>query len=353
MDNKQFPLMKIMVVICCVAAALTYVFFYRIPQSNRATRPSANSFDSTSTTTNSPGNVLANEQVISHLITADGDGSPALYQLLEKTLNAENLKTIQTSTSKLKAIVEVTQKTQPYGWIRDGQNRWKAKQYFNHRRDELVPLMKQLGVIDEVKPTQKQYDYALVSSCKVDVFRKRLAYLEDLWKKGIRFKSLVFLSGWRPLYADETEEELMGKNQTILAQRDDWKKGARELPTNEIEMIPWVFEQSQFFKTMEDIPATYISAPALAGNPRATTLDKIRAWVSTNPKPGSCLFISDQPYIAYQQLDFQTLMDTRFSVETAGPAADDNTTIEIYLDTLARALEHEEWYRENILNNQK
>ena len=104
---------------------------------------------------------------------------------------------------------------------------------------------------------------------------------------------------------------------------------------------------------LKKVPVNYVIGKPLAVEESCRPQSKsMCTWIASNPKPGPCLLILDQPYIIYEQQVFQTLMESRFTVETAGPAADNDTTIEIYLDSLAHALHAELKYREFILGNQ-
>lgn len=275
--------------------------------------------------------------------------SDDFLKLLKKTLPAEivNHVTLNGKSETINQLVELTQAKQPRGWIRDSQIRGEAGSHHNHNRAELLPILNRLGFVEATKPSLTSYDYALVAGSTVQGVRKRLAYLGKLHAEGVRFKALVFLTGYRPLYATETAEVLLGKEHADLPLRASWQPGS-VLPTNEIEMVPWVFEQSELFETFKGIPITYIAGAALPGTPRARTDETIEAWKATNPTPGRCLLISDQPFVTYQHFMFQTLAGPQFALETVGPAAGNGTTLEIYLDSLARALWSEKKYLESI-----
>ena len=94
---------------------------------------------------------------------------------------------------------------------------------------------------------------------------------------------------------------------------------------------------------MRTLPITFIDATVPAGKPpRPNTADTIDAWLAGSPKPGSCLFVSNQPYAGYQKSVVDTIMSKGFSVEIIGPAAAENLEVAKYLDTIARWM-----YQEN------
>ena len=60
-------------------------------------------------------------------------------------------------------------------------------------------MAKKLGFINELLPSQKLYDYCLVFGSTIEAMEARLTYLVEMWKRGLRFRSLSFLTGERPL----------------------------------------------------------------------------------------------------------------------------------------------------------
>jgi hypothetical protein len=123
---------------------------------------------------------------------------------------------------------------------------------------------------------------------------------------------LVFLTGERPLL--DSEKEYLPGLQT------------------ESEMVRWVYEHSDLPK---EIPPLFIEVP-MKGNRRPNTLDTIHAWLQTDPHPITCLALSNQPYVHYQQAVLDRLLP--FSVETVGNAVIGNPSVALMLDTLAREM---------------
>jgi hypothetical protein len=80
---------------------------------------------------------------------------------------------------------------------------------------------------------------------------------------------------------------------------------------------------------------------------RATTGDTIIDWLATSPAHGDCLFISNQPYVGYQDSVMRTYIPHSFgSLETCGPQASNTTRNSDILDDLARFLYQEKIRRE-------
>jgi hypothetical protein len=108
-------------------------------------------------------------------------------------------------------------------------------------------------------------------------------------------------------------------------------------------MIQFLYDHSHMTDAMKKIPVQLISAPMISEESgilrRPLTADTLSAWLATNPTPGTCLAISNQPYVAYQQTVLKTLLPSDFSVQTVGAATSEPTEkISIMLDTLARIL---------------
>lgn len=237
-------------------------------------------------------------------------------------------------------MVAATQQEQPTGWLRPrGKERWEIAEIFAEKRTILFKQFDQLGMLAQISPTKKQYDYVLFLGATLSRVRLRLQYLFDLWENGVRFKSIVILAGQRPL--DQKIEPLSAitnAHNGICTFKEDWTLSA--IPTTEIDMIKVVFEQTQLPKEWHNIPLIFINTPmkqTATGLQRPTTEDTILAWMTQKPTPGSLLAISSQPHINYQDLVVRNYIPSSFSLETVGPA-EQSSTIAILLDATTRWL---------------
>jgi len=165
----------------------------------------------------------------------------------------------------LDGIVNSTQKL----WLRPkNKERWQIADKYIDRRSELLPLLRRIGCIDEVKPKKRDYDYALFLGCALFRARKRLAHLIKLYKQGIRFNSIVVLSGQRPLdNGIESREELLMGDESILPIRRGWRSTG-EMPKTEIDMIRLLFEQTGLPDGMRNIPVTGSKGMVRGGDQR-------------------------------------------------------------------------------------
>jgi hypothetical protein len=249
----------------------------------------------------------------------------------------------------LSGIVAQTQKNL---LRKDGTERWQIGNQFELLHDQLEPLLQELGFINAVIPTHKEYDYVLVLGSLAPSFRTRLAHLLKLYEKGIRFKKLVIQTGERPLDAvQESKDLLFDRNNIELPIRSDWQESV-DLPKTEVDMVNMVLDQAQFpdgFKDMVTIEV--ISAPMQHVNGsirRPNTGDVIKLWLSKKEvQPGAILAISNQPYVLYQHAVLKTLLPDTFNIETVGSAAARPLHIGIILDSLARWLYQEHMYNQS------
>ncbi len=255
------------------------------------------------------------------LINKDGSPTKTFSALLEKLdLVVE---------PNLDAIVATTQATL---LRKPGTERWQMEEKWEQKADVLRPLFIKLGCIDEIKPSQTTYDYALILGAILPTVRIRLAYTIALWNAGIRFKHLIFLSGARDLDPTlESEQELLNGPKSFPAQKN-WSL-TQDLPTTEAEMMQMVYDQAALPDSLKKIPLTIINAPKHANGARPTTGDTANSWLEKNPQPGSVLAISNQPFVGYQHAVLLTLLPKSFVVETVGDHAFDTTNLDVLADT--------------------
>jgi hypothetical protein len=268
----------------------------------------------------------------------DANGKPT--QQLLSLLDILQLKHDGTLTN----IVQETQKQ----WLRAaGKERWQVDEVLAHRKDELLPLFAQLGLCNEVKVSQKKYDYVLLLGATTSRMWTRLNYAIQLWNQGVRFDHIVLLGSERPLDpAIESPQTLHGLHDSSLLKRNDFVPLA-ELPKTEAQAFAYIFNQIALPDQMKSVPLTIIDSK-MRTNPdntvkRPTTGDTIFDWLAQQPKPGTCLLISNQPYVHYQDSVAKTFIPANWPVETVGQSASNSTRIVELLDTLARTL-----YQENI-----
>src|SRR5689334_66910 len=119
--------------------------------------------------------------------------NPPLEQLLSQLgVTCEN---------NLDSIVEATQKS----WLQLGKERWEFELQHENKKDLLIPIFKQIGLIEGIHAEHTEYDYALVFGGLYSRMQWRINYLVEEFKRGVRFKEVVLLTGQR--YIDPNTEE--------------------------------------------------------------------------------------------------------------------------------------------------
>jgi hypothetical protein len=253
-----------------------------------------------------------NDQCVTALF--DNTGRPSFY--LSSILDILNLK----HNNTFETILEVTQKN----LLRtSGKERWEVDDVFKDKKHLLDPLFKKIHCVDALYATQSHYDYAVVLGAAFKGFYARLQWLIQEWQRGVRFTTLVFLSGYRVL-PDAERDELKVFSHKI------------DVPTNEFEMIQSVYQTVPMPEALRKVPVVFVNAPARNGKNRATTEDTVNAWLELRPVPGSILAISNQPYVLRQHCILRTVLPDDFSIESTGPAISGTTSTTIILDNLAR-----------------
>lgn len=284
-------------------------------------------------------------QPLAHwILTEEGKPMQSLERLLT-IIPLEQLKGIPADQITLQQLVDATQKE----WLRKpGSERWQIEEKFPELRTKIIGALDEIGLFTEIKPSDKKYSYCLILGATVQRVRTRLAYAIALYNAGIHFDRIIFLGGQRPLDANiESAAMLVDPANGELSIRADWQQPA-PLPTTEYGMMKLVYDQADMPAAFASIPVTFIDSP-MQQKPdgtlaRPTTGDTIKDWLATEPKTGSCLFISNQPYVGYQDAVARTFMPATFGVETVGPRVDkDDELVAVLLDTMARWL-----YQENV-----
>jgi hypothetical protein len=228
-------------------------------------------------------------------------------------------------SNDLKTIVEVTQRS----WLRPaGKERWELDEIAPEKTEQLKAIFAKLGLVQEIKPAAQKYEYALLMGARLASTQKRVNYLLNLWQQGIRFNSIVVLTGERPL--DPAIEAIEMAN------------GSKA--TTECTMSQAVFAHLKAPEAFKNIPVTFVSVPMITAPDgkvrRPTTGDTVKEWLQANPVPGNCLVLSNQPFVGYQDSVVKTLLPKSFAIESAGCGADNTHNAEV-LDTLARWLYQE------------
>ena len=266
-------------------------------------------------------------------------------KLVNKDLRELLILTEVCHAETLDVIVEKTQAQ----WLRKGE-RWDkqelAEEWPGEKRLKVLLLADKLGYTSAIPPSKRHYDTVLFLGAASIRIKDRLEYLVHLWKKGVRFKRIVFLGSTRSLDTPEDDKIL----QPLVE-----KEG---LSTNELGLMRYIYDHAQIPETMRRVPVQYICTKAPEGKKRADTDDTIKAWLKdpeTKLSPSATLLsVSNQPYCPYQDGAVRSVLrdvlkETIPSLETVGPASSLLPLIKtktppspqetsVLLDTIARHL---------------
>lgn len=194
-------------------------------------------------------------------------------------------------------------------------------------RPILMPIFEKIGAIHHIDPKYKEYDYILVMGAYYKRAKLRLEQALQLCDAGYQIKEIILLGSERPLNPAEEPAEIFGTDNP---------------PKTEHEMMKWIDTHASMTDTTRHIKRTYVNAPntidANGNIKRANTADTFKEWLKTNPKPGSCLVVSNQPYVGYQAAVARLYLPSSFTIDAAGQETnhDQKGIVSIILDSIAR-----------------
>ncbi|NGX54380.1 MAG: hypothetical protein K1000chlam4_01106, partial [Chlamydiae bacterium] len=175
------------------------------------------------------------------------------------------------------SIIETTQKR----WIRrEDVELWEIPPKDDPDPRKTYDLFTQLEMTQAIHAKRCDYDYAIVLGASAEPVRQRYQFLKEEWERGVRFNKLIVLTGDRPCVPGLDDIE-------------------GPLPQNETEMMKRLFKQMDLPAEWDAI-VLFVDAPKRPGMRRPDTIDTYRKWLAMDPKPGSCLIISSQPFIFRQ-----------------------------------------------------
>ena len=249
-----------------------------------------------------------------------------LSRELDTLLNILNIP----HSNDLDNMVEATQ-----AWRRaPDQERWQLKDLNIDQKtyDKALLQLQQLDLINEIKPQQTAYDYALLLGATVPRMQKRLDHLISLWKTGTRFNKIIFLVGIRPLVPEiDTIQQLTARTVGNNPHKDAF-------PATELEGAEMIIHSTSMPDAMRQLPVEYVSTPRRWEDnrwQRANTRETTTTWSKTKPKPGSALVMSEQPSAHYQVEVVRQELPESFSIDLAARPALPETRLVILLDALA------------------
>lgn len=280
----------------------------------------------------------------------DGNPRPLLLQLL-KLVGMGSLDKSET------AIVQINRWAQDH-LLRVGE-RWDFQtRKFERLTPQLAPLLEKLGFIKGSSPHFREYEGALLQSGRYKKVCSRLSYLAEKWEEGVRFLSLYFLTSERPLREEQEGREVVMGDPTFLSKMQKGWTSPDKWPATEGDMMKLLWEKMDIPLSMrQQIKVIFICAPMKKEKKhgrliRPTTNDAVQHWLQTDPPYGAYLNVTNWPYGPRQDGVMRGLCPKKYQFDTIGPAAtEDEETMAIYLDEVARYIFQVKKNRENSSEN--
>lgn len=198
---------------------------------------------------------------------------------------------------------------------------------FRANRSALLGALRQAGMQDAVKPTQKYYDHVLVMGATEAEVDKRLDYLRELWDQGVRFGRIHLLGSQRALTGEEKSQGHKGAN------------GSESRSEMDMMENRYYAKSAHWPEAMKDVRVFEVNTYNKENGRRANTKDTVESWHNTNPSPGEVLVISSQPYVKYQDAAVKAVLPRSFHAETVGAEADRDMKISVAMDSIARQID--------------
>ncbi|MBA2369769.1 MAG: hypothetical protein H0V82_12225 [Candidatus Protochlamydia sp.] len=265
------------------------------------------------------------------------------YQPRAKLLQLLEIVGMEQLNKSEKAVVQINNWAQK-NLLRQGERWQEQTSKFETLKLKIKPLLIELGFINASSPHFKEYQGAIVHGSLLQGVRLRLQYLVEQWKQGIRFSHLYFLSGERPLEAQQENEDLfMQDKDSPLKIRKGWSSPI-QFPKTECEMMQLVWDQSEIPEEMrKEVQTYFINAPMKKDMKsskllRPTTDDTVEYWLKTAPLYGRYLAVTNAPYANRQDLVVRALSPSDYSFETIASGAGEQEKMAILLDELARII---------------
>lgn len=244
-------------------------------------------------------------------------------------------------------LSDIVAKTQALWLRKPGQYRWEMDKLTTKHDQQLQKLFHEMHMYDEIKPIKKHYNYLMILGGLFKTMQQRLDFAINLYNSGITFDHIVLLASARTALPDKGEHKeafLSYSNQAAL----------HKIPETEAEMLQFTYDHANMPEAMKKISMQIINVPIQLNDDgtlkRPTTQDTIIWWLKTNPQAGTCLAISNQPYVQFQHSVLHATLPQNFDVETVGYASKAQE-LAVMLDTLARILYQEQEYLQNQITN--
>ncbi len=235
-----------------------------------------------------------------------------------------------TEITNVEDLASATQQSN-FRWIRPkGLERWHLYSILDDgQRSKLTKKIKHSAVAKVKMPQQKHYAAVAVHGATTTRVKTRIEFLLKLARQGITWDKIYLLGSTRDLNTGPEADQRMA---TVLK--------AKALPMTEMAMIEYLWQQAIKPRSCKAIPVVSIQSGQRPDGTRANTDDTLIDMAKNidHVKGKSILFISNNPYICYQDAVAKRVLKLyAVIIETVGDAMH-GESMENVLDTIARCL---------------
>lgn len=210
----------------------------------------------------------------------------------------------------------------------------------------------EMGLLQKKPPLLQHYTYGVCHGTFLDGVRSRLSLLIQAWEEGIRFDTLVFLTGERYLRNKEGETEslfiLCNPSEEATPLKKNWHFQEGTPYATEYDMVKIVWDQVEIPENMKKAlegKIVFINAPK-GTHERPSTKDTFAEWLKSTPQPGTILAFSDPLVWAQQQIVGETAIRKKnLALDTTSKALSPDqrkrygkAMTSLVLDTVAKCL---------------
>lgn len=208
-------------------------------------------------------------------------------------------------------------------WLQLNKERWQFEPRMQNLDEALWGLLQDIGCIDAIQSEQETYDYALVLGATGPSMQQRVDFLCQEYERGVRFGQVVLLSGQRDLDPNiERFPDTCTSETDLLVHLYTSSALCNRVPFHVVDSQKILIEENRYR--------------------RPNTAKTVADWLATQPIPGSCIVISNQPFVGYQEAVVRSFLPQEFTVEAVGPAAKipenfpESRRIAVLLDNFAK-----------------
>ena len=224
-------------------------------------------------------------------------------------------------------------------WARKpGQERWELAEVEVTPEQEVRVHedLRQLGFSQALKPVKEHYEYGVILGATSPGMLERIHYLAELWREGVRFNRLVFLTGQRPL--DASADHFQSLMKSLQQKTDVAHFSGDAAPMHETEAARLLYLYVDLPPSMRRLPVDFFDTERTWQHQqwvRPNTRDTVRSLLQRNPSPGSILMVSTQPHAAYQHAVVRSELPDTFYLETVAPGISKSQSLAVMLDAVA------------------